>query len=182
MPDGRLRGSLGWFGQVLAWLVILGVVSLLAVAVVVPRLAGATPYAILTGSMRPAYPPGTLVVVKPIDADHIRIGDVVTYQLESGKPAVATHRVTDIIRTLDGETRFTTKGDANESADAEPVRPVQVRGELWYAVPYLGYASTVVSGHQRQLAVYLVAAGLIGYAACMFVAATRERRVRRVSM
>lgn len=180
MPEHRLRGSLSWLGQVLAWLVILGVVVILAAAVVVPRLSGATPYTVLTGSMRPNYPPGTLVVTKPVDADRIRIGDVVTFQLVSGKPAVATHRVAEIVRTLGGETRFVTKGDANGFPDAEQVRGVQVRGKLWYSIPYLGYASSFISGGQRQFAVYIVAAGLLGYAACMFAVALRDRPAQRV--
>lgn len=180
MPEIRLRGSLNWLGQVLAWLVILGAVVVLAAAVLVPRLSGATPYTVLTGSMRPNHPPGTLVVVKPIDADRIRAGDVVTFQLESGKAAVATHRVVDIVHDLGGEIRFITKGDANASPDPEQVRGVQVRGKLWYAIPFLGYASNVISGSQRQLAVYLAAAGLLGYAGCMFVIAIRDRRVQRV--
>ncbi len=52
-----VRGVLGWLGQLLAWLAILGVVAILLVAVLVPRLGGATPYTILTGSMKPDYPP-----------------------------------------------------------------------------------------------------------------------------
>ncbi|MFL6025080.1 MAG: hypothetical protein ACJ72O_17190, partial [Marmoricola sp.] len=69
------------------------VVVVLALAVVVPKLGGATSYTILTGSMRPHMPPGTLVVVKPDKPDQVRVGDVLTYQIESGKKAVATHRV-----------------------------------------------------------------------------------------
>ncbi len=52
-----MRSVLGWAGQVFAWLVILAMVSLLAVAVVIPRLGGATPYTVLTGSMQPGMPP-----------------------------------------------------------------------------------------------------------------------------
>lgn len=181
MTDSWLRGSLGWSGQVLAWLGILGVAVILTVAVLGPRLSGATPYTVLTGSMRPAYPPGTLVVVKPVDPDRIRVGDVVTYQLESGRPAVATHRVTEITHNLAGETRFTTQGDANESADAAQVCPAQVRGKVWYSVPYLGYVNDAITASQRQWAVLIVAIGLIGYAAAMFVAAFGERRPRHVS-
>ena len=62
-----MRAVLTFVGRTLAWLVILGAVAVLLVAVVVPRVAGATPYTVLTGSMAPAYPPGTLVVVRPVD-------------------------------------------------------------------------------------------------------------------
>jgi signal peptidase len=169
---------LRWSGQVVAWLVILGVAGVLAVAVLIPRLAGATPYTVLTGSMRPHYPPGTLVVVKPVEADRIRTGDVVTYQLHSGRSAVVTHRVVAVRTSLDGATTFTTRGDANGVADAEPVRPVQIRGRLWYAVPHLGHLNVLVSGEQHQMLVLLAAGGLTGYAASMFIGALRDRSRR----
>ncbi len=156
---------------------ILGVVLILAAAVLVPRLAGGTPYTVLTGSMRPHYPPGTLVVVKPEDS--YGIGDVVTYQLESGKATVVTHRIVSVGSTLDGETTYTAQGDANNAPDREPVKPVQVRGRLWYSVPYLGYVNNALTGKQRQSAVLVVSAGLVGYAVFMFVGAIRDRRRKK---
>jgi signal peptidase len=171
-----VRGALGRVGQVVAWFAILLVTGVLAAAVLVPRLAGATPYAVLSGSMRPDLPEGTLVVVEPVDADELRVGDVVTYQLESGAGTVVTHRVVGVTTSLDGEVSFVTQGDANDAADEEPVRPVQVRGRLWYAVPYLGHANRLLTGQQRQVAVYLVAGGLLGYAVLMFTGALRDRK------
>jgi signal peptidase len=53
-------------GQVTCLLVILLVTAAIGIAVLVPRLGGATPYVVLTGSMEPRMPPGTLVVVKPV--------------------------------------------------------------------------------------------------------------------
>ncbi|WP_235536117.1 signal peptidase I [Nocardioides sp. Root190] len=165
----------------MAWLVILGVVGVLAAAVVVPRLAGATPYTVLTGSMRPSYPPGTLVVVKPVKTNEIKVGDVVTYQIESGKPTVVTHRVTEVAVGLDGKTVFSTKGDDNGSVDRDPVQPVQIQGKLWYSIPYLGYVNKAITGSQRQTAVLVVSAGLIGYAVFMLVGAFRDRRRKRTA-
>lgn len=174
-----MRSVLGWAGQVFAWLVILVMVALLAVAVVIPRLGGATPYTILTGSMAPGMPPGTLVVVKPVDPADIAVGTVITYQLESGQPTVVTHRVTGVGVNARGEQRFTTQGDANNTPDAEAVRPIQVRGARWYAVPHLGRVNTLMSGQERQMAVYAVAALLIGYAGYQFVSASGGSRQRR---
>lgn len=174
-----MRATARWLGQVLAWLVILGVLAVLAAAVAVPRFAGATPYTVLTGSMEPSYPPGTLVVVKPADFDEIGLGDVITYQIESGKPAVATHRVVGEARRFDGTRVLITQGDANGDPDPQPVTAVQVRGELWYSVPYLGHVNTALSGQQRQVAVWVVAGLLVGYAAYMFVGAIRDRRRSR---
>jgi signal peptidase len=168
-------------GLVLAWLLILVALASIAAAVLVPRLSGATPYTVLTGSMRPHLPPGTLVVVKPVDPDELQVGDVVTYQLESGESTVVTHRITSVDTRLDGKTVFTTQGDANDVPDPAQVLPVQVRGRLWYAVPYLGYVNNALNGAQRQVAVLVVSTALIGYAAFMFVGAVRDRRRSRTA-
>lgn len=126
------------------WFCLLALCALLAAAVVAPRLAGATPYTVLTGSMAPAYPPGSLVVVRPVPVEDVGIGTVVTYQRESGRPGVVTHRVVGLgIR--DGRTVFRTQGDANPVPDRAWVRPVQLRGEVWYSLPYVGHLTGVLS-------------------------------------
>lgn len=170
------RGVLGWVGQLLTWLVIVSIVAILVVAVLIPRIAGATPYTILTGSMEPDLPPGTLVVVKPVDEDEIKVGTVITYQRESGKSAVVTHRVTATGFNARGEVQLQTQGDANDTPDEEWVRPVQVKGEEWYSVKYLGHVNNMLNGRERQMAVYVVAALLLGYAAFMLTGALRDRR------
>ena len=126
--------------SIFSWLVLGLAVAVVGAAVVVPRLTGSTPMTVLTGSMAPSYPPGTLVVVRPVAAEDIAIGDPITYQLRSGEPTVVTHRVVGIGYDGTGERVFSTQGDANESPDAVPVKPVQVRGEVWYAVPWFGTA------------------------------------------
>jgi signal peptidase len=83
----------GPLARVLRVLALGCAVALALVGVVAPLVLGATPYTVLTGSMRPTYPPGTMVVVRPVDVERVAPGDVVTYQLASGRPEVVTHRV-----------------------------------------------------------------------------------------
>lgn len=166
----------------LVWMFILAVAALLLAAVVVPRVFGATPYVVETGSMRPGLPPGTLVVTRPTPADEIALGDVVTYQLESGQPQVVTHRVVGLGRSQSGERILQTQGDANDAPDADPVRAVQVRGTLWYQVPFVGKGTNLLTGTQRQVGVLLVGGGLLGYAAFMFLSAASERRGGRTKV
>ncbi|GAA3662324.1 signal peptidase I [Microbacterium marinilacus] len=160
---------------------LLGLVLLLGLAVIgVPALVGGTSLTILTGSMSPTLPPGTLIVVKPTPVDEIAVGDIMTYQLESGEAAVVTHRV--VARLTDsasGEPRFVTQGDANGSPDAEPVLPVQVRGTVWYAVPWLGWANQAVNGAARQWLVPAAATALFAYATILVLSGVRDRRRRR---
>lgn len=174
-----LGHGMGWLGQVLAWSFVIAVAAVLAVTVVVPRFAGATPYTVLTSSMRPGMPPGTLVVVKPVDPAQLGVGEVVTYQLKSGEPAVVTHRVVAVTSAINGERTFVTQGDANEAPDPLPVRPVQIKGQRWYSVPYLGRVNTLLNGSQRQDGVIVVAVLLLAYAAFMFTGSIAERRRAR---
>lgn len=155
--------------RAVSWVVLLGATALVTLAVLVPRLAGATPYTVLTGSMSPAYPAGTLVVVRPVDLEDVRVGDVVTYQLRSGEPAVATHRVVGVGWTADGEKVLTTRGDANAAVDAAPVREVQLRGEVWYSVPWVGHLNVLLSPDQHRLLVRLAAGALFLYAVVLLV-------------
>jgi signal peptidase len=157
------------------------IVAVLLAAVVVPRLAGATPYTILTGSMRPELPPGTLVVVKPERIERLAAGDVITYQLRSGEPAVVTHRIVSVSSTLGGERTLITQGDANTAPDAVAVEGVQVRGKVWYSVPYLGHVNTWFAGVQHELAAVAAGIGLALYAALMFAGGFRDRRRARLA-
>lgn len=169
------KGLVGWIIQVFAWLVILSVAIAVTVAVLIPRISGATPYTILTGSMQPSIPPGTLVVMKPVPVEEIGLGTVVTYQLKSGEPTVVTRRVVSTGMNGKGERVFRTQGDANNAADAKPVRPVQIKGALWYKVPYLGYVNKYITGKERHITMIIVVSGLLLYAAFMFTSAMRDR-------
>lgn len=158
---------------------LLALVALVAVLVIaLPMVTKSTPYTVLTSSMTPNYPAGTLVIVKPTDVQQIRIGDVVTYQITSNQPAVVTHRVIQIIEptTAAGTVSFITKGDANSLPDAAPVKPVQVRGVVWYAVPYIGWVNNVVNGDARNVIVPVVAGGLFLYAGFMGASTIIDRR------
>lgn len=165
---------------VLAWGLLVVAVSALVADLVVPRLFGATPYAVLTSSMEPSLPAGTLVVVRPVHPESIGLGTVITYQLRSGEPKVVTHRVVGQAVDGAGIRSFQTRGDANDVADQAWVKPVQVKGEVWYAVPHLGRLHAALTGQQHQRLIWAAAAALLAYAAVMFAAGLRERHTTKV--
>ncbi|SKC71565.1 signal peptidase I [Krasilnikoviella flava] len=178
-PTRPVRSARRVLGRVLAGLVLLVAGGALLLVVVVPRLGGGVPYGVATGSMSPALAVGTLVVVRPVAPDEIATGDVVTYQLRSGDPTVVTHRVVGLGTTADGERTLVTRGDANEVADPRPVRAVQVRGVLWYAVPQLGRVMGLGSPQLRQAITTAAAVLLLGYAGWLVAGEVRERRSRK---
>ena len=166
-------------GRAVACLVLLVAGGALLLVVVVPRLGGGVPYGVATGSMRPALDVGTLVVVRPSDPEEIATGQVVTYQLRSGDPTVVTHRVVGLGTTAAGERTLLTQGDANDVADPRPVRAVQVRGVLWYAVPQLGRVMGVGTPDQRRSLTTVAAVCLLGYAGWLVAGEVRSRRATR---
>ncbi|PZU46562.1 MAG: signal peptidase I [Microbacterium sp.] len=172
---GRLSGFFSALGRGLIAALLVVILGIGAAVIVVPAVTGSTALTVLTSSMEPHLPPGTMVVVRPTDAADIEPGMVMTYQLESGKPLLITHRVIQRLTTADGEYLFITQGDANPQPDADPVREVQIRGTVWYAIPYIGWAATAVGGDLRSILVTIAIIGLFGYAAWMFGSALVQR-------
>lgn len=180
MTGRRVRRGLGYYlGLGVSWGVLGLVLGLAAILIFVPAAAGATPYTVLTSSMEPHLPPGTLLVVKPTPVDGIHIGSVVTYQVESGKPEVITHRVVEIRSESNGSRTFILKGDNNDLADPKPVIPEQIRGTLWYSVPLVGYLATALNSQSRTWLVPVAGAALLAYAAVMVVSTVVARSRKR---
>ena len=159
--------------------VLVGILATGALAIAVPALTGSTALTVLTSSMEPHLPPGTMVVVRPTDPADVEPGMVLTYQLRSGEPTLITHRVTQVLAGADGERRFITKGDNNAEADADPVREVQMRGTVWYAIPWLGWVAMAITGPHRAIVVAVAVIGLFGYAAWAFGSGIIERVRKR---
>ncbi|WP_427016736.1 signal peptidase I [Pseudarthrobacter sp. P1] len=157
---------------------LLFIVAALAalVLVVAPLATGSQTYTVLTNSMAPKYAPGTFLVVKPTPFADLRVGDIITYQIESGKPAVISHRIISVGTTQSGEQVFATKGDNNSLADAEPVHAPQVRGKLLYAVPFVGFVANTVGQTNRGMIIPIVAAGLIGFGAFSTIQGVRAKK------
>lgn len=174
-PTVRPRGALHSIGTWSAYVVLLLTALSALIVIVIPMATGSHTYTVLTSSMAPKYAPGTLMVVKPAPFDSLRVGDVITYQIESGKPAVISHRITAVGSTQTGERVFTTKGDNNSLEDVTPVQEVQVQGKLLYAVPYVGFAAHAV-GEQRGKVLPVIAVGFIAMGALSMVKGSMEKK------
>lgn len=145
-----------WFSGVLV-----GVVVLLAIALVGVRIIGLKPYVVLSGSMEPAYPVGSLIYVKSVDCKELKVGDPITYMIS--QDSVVTHRIIEV--TEDGEDpenlRFVTKGDANAVADGASVHWKNIIGKPVFSIPYLGYVSHYIQNPPGMYVAVAVGIGLI---------------------
>ena len=141
----RLLEGIGFFFDVqMAALIVL------TVAVLGPIPFGITPYALVSSSMSPTYPKGTLLYVDTkVKVDQLQEGDVIAFLANKGQ-AVVTHR---LIGKEEDTGNWITKGDANEQPDPTSVSPEAVIGRAAFGVPYLG----ALLRNQDCLAVYVLA-------------------------
>jgi signal peptidase I len=70
---------------------------------------------VLTGSMRPAYAPGDVIITRPVNVHSLRPGDIAVF-VPPGESAEFAHRLTSV-STRAGQVVVTTKGDANQAPD-----------------------------------------------------------------
>lgn len=169
----KTRNTLGFLWTSVSFALLLAVCLLAVFLIIVPKFLGAVPLTILTSSMRPAMPPGALVVVQPIDASDVRIGQVITYQLAPGDPTLITHRVIAINTSSSGKKEFILQGDNNGTEDA-PIVAEQVMGKVVYSVPYFGLFSNKVNTGEGQKYTRYVAYGLIGYGVLLGLGSLRR--------
>ena len=103
-----------------------------ALPLTVPQFMGYDIYNVVSGSMEPAIPIGSIIYVKKIDPADLNTGDVIVFN--SGD-SVVMHRVkeNDI---LGGN--ITTKGDANDGEDLSKVEYEDVVGIVTRHIPTLG--------------------------------------------
>lgn len=112
-------------------IVIMNVYRMIAqnvMGVTQPQVFGWSSAVVISGSMADAINVNDLVVVH--NQDSYETDDVIMF--ESGRNLV-THRIINI--TDEG---FTTKGDANNTADANPVTEEQIVGKVVWVIPKVG--------------------------------------------
>ncbi|MDR0284600.1 MAG: signal peptidase I [Propionibacteriaceae bacterium] len=169
----------GWGSAIGSGLVTCVTLLLLALAValvVVPKITGGMSLTVLTGSMEPGIMPGDVVVTKGIDtarARDLQIGDVITFLPYADDPMLVTHRI--IAKSVGSAgTSFTTKGDNNNTPDSwNPVNDYQVRGQLLYVIPKIGYVRQWLGPYTVWI-VPGIAVILLGYAGITFATSFRK--------
>lgn len=90
-------------------------------------------FLIQSGSMEPAIMTGDIIVVK--GQNSYVINDVVAFHSEN---RIVTHRLISK-EERQGNTQFSTKGDANRSQDFDAINQSQIIGKVALVIPKLGY-------------------------------------------
>ena len=134
--------------------VVIAALVIVCLLMILPRLWGLHTYAVLSGSMRPTMPEGTLLLVHPVKFDDIEQGDVAVFQSKKNPESRFTHRVVGI--NADDRT-LTTKGDASSFADPLPAHESSLVGKVVAGIPFAGLPAYLLSGFYRRI----IAAALV---------------------
>jgi signal peptidase len=163
---GRIRSPLAilaiWMWRLVAVLATIAVLGIFA-STLGPRVLPYRVYTALSGSMEPAVPFGSVIILRPVSADRIAAGDIIAFRRPDRTAQLVTHRVVGIEDGAEGSV-FITKGDANPVPDAWRI---PATGDGWryvFGIPYLGYVLAAISspfGRSALLLAPLLAAALL---------------------
>ena len=144
---------------------ILIFVILLCIPFTIPKIMGGQIYTVISGSMEPEIPVGSLVYVEGIAPEDVQVEDIIAFYGGRDANAIITHRVVEN-RIIMGE--FITKGDANQTNDMNPVGYENLIGRVEWSVPQVGMAAQLLTGAQGKIA----AGSLIGLAVVLHILAS----------
>ena len=99
---------------------------------------------VLSGSMKPTFNPGDLIIDKKVDSNTLKVGDTVTYVY--GGRFLATHRIIKINKDNKGTLTFKTKGDNNNVIDDLNVSANAIVGKYLFRIPLVGFAIQKLKG------------------------------------
>lgn len=117
--------------NVIGTLMLLVVIAA-AVPLTIPNFLGYEVYNVVSGSMEPTIPIGSIIYVKEIEPAEINSGDIIAFR---GGDSVIMHRV---VTNKVVEGTFVTKGDANEGEDMNDVPYDNLVGIVVRHIPILG--------------------------------------------
>lgn len=177
--------------EVAKWLsyIFLGlVIGLVFFAVLLPAVFSGALAIVRSASMGQAMPVGSLAVVLPIDAEDVKVGDIIVFK-PPRHPTVMNPDVTVSHRVIEvqtyGELYFVTKGDAVEDPDLFPVPAANVQGKVVFNIAHLGYAAYWIMRYARTWLgfVFLVCIPIVVLVASAIrdVNLSRNVRLRRLN-
>lgn len=102
----------------------------------VPSFFGWKPFIVLSGSMETQIMTGDIAVVKEVNTNELKDNDIIAFK--DNEDIVITHRIVEIVKDDDGNTKYKTKGDNNNSEDDGYVYPEQVEGIYKFRIAKIG--------------------------------------------
>ena len=113
----------------------------------IPTIMGYGFMRTLTGSMEPAIPVHSFIVVDTDNSQVYQIGDIITFHSSDDalEGSLNTHRIVAVEDAADGTPVYRTKGDANPVEDAAPVPASDVVGRVVFVSAGLGVVVSLLT-------------------------------------
>ena len=127
-----------------------------------PELFGYSMLRVVSGSMEPEIPTGSLIWVKSCEPSEVAEGDVISFYSRDVSIAgqINTHRVIAI--EFDGAGyQFETKGDANLNADSFAVYGSDIIGKVVHVSIILGKLAALVGSRAGLLVIVVIPLAII---------------------
>lgn len=122
--------------KVLEWLIflILIIILFLVASPLLPTKEYISTHVVSTGSMEPKIKTGS-IVLSSLEIDEINKGDIIVFTSPTNEEITIVHRVMQIEKE-----EYITKGDNNDNEDDWIVFKSNIKGKVFFTIPYLGYA------------------------------------------
>ena len=128
------RSKLGFAGAALALILSASLVMLISCQFRYKLII------IATGSMTGELNKGDAIIYEEYGGENIEVGEIIVFEKDDN---ATVHRVIDV-EHINGETRYYTKGDANDSADVGYVVKSNILGTVNFKVAYVGYPTLLL--------------------------------------
>ena len=174
----RTAGRAAWGAVTALGFGLLVVLIAAAAALAVgPRFLPYQALPVLTGSMEPAIPVGSLAIDVPVRADDLVVGDVITFRHPLNPSEYVTHRIVAVETDATGR-RFVTKGDANAQPDSWRVIGTGDGLRVAVVIPAVGQAIADLARPAVRLAIFALALSIIAGLVLLEIWRPRHRGVR----
>ena len=114
--------------------IIVIMVIFMCIPFVVPKVIGVNVYEVVTSSMAPELPVGSVVYVQTCKADEVKVGDIISFYVGTDEENIISHRVVEINVDEQGDFFFITKGDANSDIDSMQVDVKHFVGKVKFKI------------------------------------------------
>lgn len=151
-PEKRQTSKTGKFLIAAGRLVMLVVVAA-CLSLVIPHFIGYETYVVVSGSMEPNIPVGSIVYSKKADPAALQTGDVIVFVDPARGTTPITHRV---VTNDTAAGAIVTKGDANEAEDVNPATYDNIKGKVAVHIPRMGFLASALTSFLGKLVAILM--------------------------
>jgi signal peptidase I len=137
----RLGRTFGYAGN----LAIVGLSAIVILFISVTVVGSLTKHhfeQVITGSMVPAIPVGSMVVTEQVGVSRLHVGDILVFPKPTNTSEVIVHRIVELTVVSNGSVQVQTKGDANTAQDPWVIQQARtgVADRAVYILPSMGTA------------------------------------------